>query len=148
MSLKQRINDEVKTAMRARDSARLSALRLLTAAIKQREVDERIELDDPAVVGVIEKLIKQRREAATQYEAGGRAELAAAERAEIDVLSAFMPAGLSPEEIAAAITTAIADTGATSAADMGKVMGVLKPALAGRADMSEVSRQVKATLAG
>lgn len=146
MSLKERINDEIKQAMRARDSARLSALRLLNAAIKQREVDERCELGDDAILAVIEKQIKQRKESASQYEAGGRSELAAAERFEIEVLSAFMPAALSAEEVDAAIERAITATGASGLADMGKVMAQLKAELAGRADMSEVSARVRSRL--
>ena len=146
MSLKERINDETKQAMRARDSARLSALRLLSAAIKQREVDERCELGDEAILAVIEKQIKQRKESASQYEAGGRSELAAAERFELEVLSAFMPAALSAEEVDAAIERAITATGASGPAEMGKVMTQLKAELAGRADMSEVSARVRSRL--
>lgn len=148
MSLKARINEDMKSALRAKDTARLSAIRLLMAAIKQREVDERIELDDGAVTGVVEKLLKQRKDSATQYDAAGRPELAAGERFEIEVLSAYMPAGLSAEEITQAVAQAIADCGAASPADMGKVMAILKPKLAGRADMAQVSAQVRATLAG
>lgn len=147
MSLKSRINEDMKSALRAKDAARLSAIRLLMAAIKQREVDERIELDDPAVVSVVDKLLKQRRDAATQYESAGRQDLATGERFEIEVLSAYMPAGLSAEEIATAIEQAVTVSGAASAADMGKVMALLKPQLAGRADMAQVSAQVRARLA-
>jgi uncharacterized protein YqeY len=146
MPLKSRINEEMKAALRAKDAPRLSAIRLLMAAIKQREVDERIELDDAAVVGVVEKLLKQRKDAASQYEAAGRLELAAGERFEIEVLTAYMPAGLSAEEIAEAIEQAVGTSGATGPADMGKVMAILKPALAGRADMAQVSAQVRARL--
>ena len=148
MSLKTRILDDVKAAMKARAAERLSTLRMLTAAMKQKEVDERVELDDGAILAIVEKLIKQRREAAAQFEAGGRAELAAAERAEIEVLSAYLPAPLSAAEIAAAIDAALAQTGAQTAKDMGRVMAMLKPGLAGRADLAQVSAQVKARLAG
>lgn len=147
MSLKSRINEDMKSALRAKDAPRLSAIRLLMAAIKQREVDERIELDDPAVVGVVDKLLKQRKDAATQYEAAGRQDLAAGERFEIEVLSAYLPAGLSAEEITTAIEQAVAASGAASPADMGKVITLLKPQLAGRADMAQVSSQVRARLA-
>ena len=148
MSLKQRIQDDMKSAMRAREAARLSAIRMLIAAIKQREIDERVELDDAGVMATVDKLVKQRREAATQYEAGGRPELAANERFEIEVLSAYLPAALPDAELDAEIAAAIAATGASSAADMGKVMAILKPKLAGRADMSEVSRRVRTRIAG
>jgi uncharacterized protein len=148
MSLKTRINEDMKSALRAKDAPRLSAIRLLLAAVKQREVDERIELDDAAVTAVVEKLLKQRRDAASQFEAAGRLDLAAGERFEITVLSAYMPAGLSAEEIAAAIAQAVASTGAAGPADMGRVMAILKPQLAGRADMAQVSGQVRARLAG
>ena len=146
MSLKVRINEDMKAAMRAKDSARLSALRLLLAAIKQKEVDERIELDDGAVLAVVDKILKQRRDSAAQYEGAQRFDLASAERFEIDVLSAYKPAGLSADEIAAAIDAAVAATGASGPADMGKLMAVLKPQLAGKADMAEVSKLVKARL--
>ena len=148
MSLKTRVQDDMKAAMRARETARLSAIRLLLAAIKQREVDERIELDDTGVLAVVDKLVKQRRDAAEQYDKAGRDELAAAERFEIDVLATYLPAALGEQELVAAIQAAITDTGARGAADMGKVMGVLKSQLAGRADMTEVSRRVRAQLAG
>jgi len=147
MTLKLRINEDMKNAMRAKDSARLGALRLLLAAIKQREVDERIELDDAAVLAVVEKQIKQRRDSVTQFEAAKREDLAAAERFEIDVLSAYMPAQLSEAEIDAAIDAAVTETGATGPAAMGKAMGLLKSRLAGRADMSQVSARLKAKLA-
>lgn len=146
MSLKARIQEDMKTALRAKESARLSAIRLLLAAVKQKEVDERIELDDTAVVATVEKLVKQRRDAAAQYEAAGRPELAAAERFEVEVLSAYLPAAMSDEELDAAIATAIAESGAASPADMGKVMAALKPRIAGRADMAEASRRVRAHL--
>ena len=148
MSLKVQISDDMKAAMRAKDSARLSALRLLLAAIKQREVDDRIELDDAAVVAVVDKMLKQRRDSVAQYEAAQRFDLASAERFEIDVLTAYKPAGLSTEQITIIIDTAVATTGASTPADMGKLMAVLKPMLAGKADMAEVSKLVKAALAG
>lgn len=146
MSLKVRINEDMKAAMRAKESARLSALRLLLAAIKQKEVDERIELDDGAVLAVVDKMLKQRRDSAAQYEGAQRFDLASAERFEIDVLSAYKPAGLSADEIAAAIDAAVAVTGASGPADMGKLMAVLKPQLAGKADMADVSKLVKSRL--
>ncbi|MDD3354534.1 GatB/YqeY domain-containing protein [Zoogloea sp.] len=146
MSLKVRINEDMKAAMRARESARLSALRLLLAAIKQREVDERIELDDAAIVAVVDKMLKQRRDSVTQYEGAQRFDLANAERFEIEILNAYKPQGLSTEQIASLVDEAISTTGATRAADMGKLMAVLKPQLAGKADMAEVSRLVKARL--
>jgi hypothetical protein len=146
MSLKVRINEDMKAAMRAKESARLSALRLLLAAVKQREVDERIELDDAAVLAVVDKMLKQRRDSVAQYEAAQRFDLANAERFEIDVLSAYKPAGLSADQIAAAVDEAIKATGASGAADMGKLMAVLKPQLAGKADMAEVSKLVKSRL--
>lgn len=148
MSLKARITEDMKTAMKAKESARLAAIRLLLAAIKQREVDERIELDDAAVTAVIEKLVKQRKDSATQYQAAGRQELADAEQFEIGVLSAYLPEKMGSDAIAAAVAAAVAETGAKGPADMGKLMGVLKPRLAGKADMAEVSRLVKAALAG
>ena len=147
MSLKERINEDMKAAMRAKDTARLSAIRLLLAAMKQKEVDERVTLDDAAVIAIIDKQLKQRRDSVTQYEAAKREDLAATERFEIEVLSAYMPVGLSDAEIDAAIAKAIADTGAAGPADMGKLMAVLKPALAGRADMAAVSAKVKAAFA-
>jgi uncharacterized protein YqeY len=147
MSLKARINEDMKTALRARETARLAALRLLLAAVEQREIDERIELDDAAVIAVVDKLIKQRRDSVEQYTLAKRQDLADAERFEIDVLSAFMPQQLSGDEIADLVRQALAETGAASARDMGKVMAWLKPKMAGRADMTAVSAQVKATLA-
>ena len=148
MSLKARITEDMKTAMKAKDSARLAATRLLLAAIKQREVDERIELDDAAVTAVIEKLVKQRKDSVAQYLAAGRQELADAEQFEIGVLSAYLPEKMGSDEIAAAVAAAVAETGAKGPADMGKLMAVLKPRLAGKADMAEVSKLVKAALAG
>ncbi|KAF7600254.1 MAG: glutamyl-tRNA amidotransferase [Candidatus Dactylopiibacterium carminicum] len=147
MSLKERISEDIKAAMRAKESAKLGTIRLLLAAIKQREVDERITLDDAAIQVVIDKLIKQRRDSVSQYEAAARLGLADAERAEIEVLKAYMPAALSDAEIDAEIAAAITATGAASPADMGKLMGVLKPKLAGRADMTAVSAKVKVALA-
>jgi len=147
MSLKERINSDMKAALKAHETAKLGAIRLLMAAMKQKEVDERITLDDSGIVAIADKLVKQRRDSVTQYDAAGRKDLADAERYEIEVLSAYMPAALTEEEIGAAIVAAIAQTGAKGPADMGKLMGVLKPQLAGRADMSKVSARVKAELA-
>ena len=147
MTLKERINEDMKAAMRARDPEKLSAIRLLLAAIKQREVDERVQLDDAAVISVIDKMLKQRKDSITQYEAAGRQDLVDAERFEADLLQTYLPAGLSRDEIAVATASAVAETGAAGPGDMGKVMGVLKPKLAGRADMTEVSKLVKAALA-
>ena len=146
MSLKEQITEDMKSAMRAKDSAKLSAIRLITAAIKQKEVDERIELDDTMVATIIEKMIKQRKDSITQFEAGNRPDLAEIEKAELVILSHYMPAGLSDEEIEAAVAAAVQATGATGPQDMGKLMGVLKPQLAGRADMTVVSAKVKAAL--
>ncbi|WP_434513920.1 GatB/YqeY domain-containing protein [Dechloromonas sp. ARDL1] len=148
MSLKARITEDMKAAMKAKEAAKLSAIRLLTAAIKQKEVDERVELDDTAVAAVIEKLVKQRKDSVTQYEAANRQDLADVEKAEIVILSAYLPEKMSSEEVAAAVAAAVAQTGAKGPADMGKLMGVLKPQLAGKADMAEVSKLVKAALAG
>ena len=147
MSLKDRINDDMKAAMRARDTARLGTIRLLLAAIKQREVDERVTLDDAAVTAVIDKMIKQRKDSISQFEAAGRTDLASNENAELAVLAEYMPAQLSEAEVAAEVRSAVAQTGAAGPQDMGKVMGVLKPKLAGRADMTAVSALVKAALA-
>lgn len=147
MTLKERINEDMKAAMRAGETGKRDAIRLLMAAIKQKEVDERIVLDDAQVVAVIDKMLKQRRDSITQYEAAGRQDLANAEKFEADLLTGYMPAGLSAAEIAAALAAAIADVGAAGPGDMGKVMAVLKPKLAGRADMSDVSKLVKAALA-
>ena len=146
MTLKERINEDMKAAMRARETARLAAIRLLMAAIKQKEVDERIQLDDAAVVAVIDKMLKQRRDSIVQYQAAGRQDLVDAEKFEADLLQTYMPAGLSDDEISAAVAAAVAETGAAGPGDMGKVMAVLKPRLAGRADMTEVSKRVKAAL--
>lgn len=146
MTLKARITDDMKTAMKAKETARLGAIRLLLAAIKQREVDERIELDDAAVVAIVEKLIKQRKDSVTQYEAAKRTDLADVEKFEIDILSAYVPEKMGSDEIAAAVAAAKAETGAVGPADMGKLMAALKPRLAGKADMAEVSKLVKAAL--
>ncbi len=148
MSLKARVTEDMKAAMRAKDAPRLSAIRLLQAAIKQREVDERIELDDAQVVAVIEKMVKQRRDSIGQYEAAGRQDLADAEKFELVLLQDYMPQQMGDAEIEAAVAKAVADSGAAGVQDMGKVMGLLKPALAGRADMGKVSVAVKARLAG
>ena len=148
MSLKTRITEDMKAAMKARESARLGAIRLLLAAIKQKEVDERGELDDAAVIAVIEKLTKQRKDSVAQYEAAGRQELADAEEFEIAVLAAYLPEKMSAADTAAAVAAAVAETGAAGPADMGKVMAVLKPRLGGKADMAEVSKLVKAALTG
>ena len=146
MSLKARILEDIKAAMKAKESFRLATLRLLSAAIKQKEVDERVELDDAAVLAILDKLIKQRKDSISQFEKGGRQDLADAEKAEGEVLSVYLPAQLSDEEITAAIDAAIATTGAAGAKDMGKLMGVLKPQLAGKADMGKVSALVKSKL--
>lgn len=146
MSLKDQIQEDVKSAMRAKDSDRLTTLRLITAAIKQKEVDERVVLDDPAVLTVLEKMIKQRKDSITQFAAGGRQDLVQKEEAELKVLTAYMPAQMSEAEIAAAVNQAISQVGAKGAQDMGKVMAVLKPALAGKADMGAVSRLLKEKL--
>ena len=146
MSLKLQISEDMKTAMRAKDTARLGAIRLLLAAIKQREVDERIELSDADVLAVIDKMMKQRRDSFSQFEAAGRKDLADIEQFEMSVLLGYMPQQLSAAEIDAAIGKAISASGAASAQDMGKVMAILKPQLAGRADIGKVSAQVKAQL--
>jgi uncharacterized protein len=146
VSLKARITEDMKTAMRARDSARLGAIRLLLAALKQREIDERIELTDADVVAIIDKMIKQRKDSIAQFDAGGRADLVAKEQFEIDVLQGYMPQPLSPTEIEKLVTDAVALSGAQGIAAMGKVIAVLKPQLAGRADMAQVSALVKAKL--
>jgi hypothetical protein len=148
MSLKSQVVEDMKNAMRAKDAARLSTIRMLLAAIKQREVDERIELTDADVLTIIDKMIKQRRDSITQFEAGKREDLAAIERAEVELLATYMPARLADAEIDTLIADAIASTGASGMAGMGKVMAVLKPRLAGRADMGAVSAQIKAKLAG
>jgi len=146
VSLKSQITEDMKNAMRAKDTTKLGAIRLLQAAIKQREVDERIELDDAAVVSVIEKMLKQRRDSITAYEGAGRNDLADAEKFEVSVLQAYMPQQLSDTEIAAIVEKVIAETGAAGAKDMGKVVGAVKPLVAGRADMGKVSGLIKAKL--
>jgi uncharacterized protein YqeY len=148
MSLKEQITDDMKAAMRAKESGRLSTIRLIIADIKRKELDEQIELNDTQVLAVVEKMIKQRKDSISQFEAGGRADLADIEKAELTVLAAYMPAGLSDEEVAAEVAAAVAATGAAGPQDMGKVMGVLKPKLAGRADMTAVSGLVKKALTG
>ena len=148
MSLKSQITEDMKNAMRAKDSARLSTIRMLLAAIKQREVDERIELADADVLSIIDKMIKQRRDSITQFEAGKREDLAAVERAEVALLAAYLPAQVGDAEIDALITEAIASTGAAGLPGMGRVMAILKPKLAGRADMGAVAARIKARLAG
>jgi len=147
MSLKEQITEDMKAAMRAKDSGRLATIRLLTAAIKQKEVDERIDVSDEQVLAIIEKMIKQRKDSISQFEAGGRQDLADIEKAELAILSTYMPAALSDAEVQAEIAAAVAAVGAAGPQDMGKVMGVLKPKLAGRADMSAVSAMVKVALA-
>lgn len=146
MTLKERITEEMKTAMRAADKERLATIRMIQAAIKQREVDERILLDDSQVLAAIEKMIKQRREAIVHFEAGHRADLVAKENAEIVILQSYLPAQLSPAELDALIADAIATTGATSVKDMGKVMGIVKTKAAGKADMGAVGARIKALL--
>ena len=148
MSLKDQITEDMKTAMRAKDAGKLATVRLILAEIKRKEVDEQTTLDDAQTLAIIEKMIKQRKDSITQFEAGGRQDLADIEKAELAVLAQYMPAGLSDEEIAAEVKAAVASTGASGPADMGKVMGVLKPKLAGRADMTAVSALVKKALSG
>jgi uncharacterized protein len=148
MPLKDRITEDMKTAMRAGEKERLGTIRLILSAIKQREVDERITLDDSQVLAAIEKMIKQRKEAITQFETGGRADLVAKETAEIGVLQAYLPAQMSDAEIDALIAEAIASTGAASIKDMGKVMGAVKAKAQGRADMGAVSARIKQKLNG
>ena len=148
MTLKTRLNDDVKTAMRARDKARLGVLRMTMAAIKQREVDERIELGDEDITAVIEKMIKQRRESVRQYRDGGREDLASVEEAEIEVLKVYLPEPLDEAAVGALIEEVIAATGASSMADMGKVMGQIKARAQGRVDMGAVSARIRARLSG
>jgi uncharacterized protein YqeY len=148
MPLRDQVNEDMKAAMKAREAEKLAAIRLLLAALKQREVDERITLDDAAVIAVVEKMIKQRKDSISQYEKAARQDLADKEKYEISVIEKYLPQQLSQAEIDAIIAEAIASTGAKGAADMGKVMGVVKPRLAGRADMGKVSGLVKAKLAG
>ncbi|MDB5842167.1 MAG: hypothetical protein JWQ23_4119 [Herminiimonas sp.] len=146
MGLKEKITDDMKAAMRAKEAARLGTIRLLTSAIKQKEVDERIELNDTQVLAIIEKMIKQRKDSISQFEAGGRQDLVDIEKAELAVLSAYMPAALSDAEVQAEVKAAVAEAGATGPQDMGKVMAIVKQKLAGRADMTAVSGFVKAAL--
>jgi uncharacterized protein YqeY len=148
MSLKARITEDMKAAMRAGDKDRLSCIRMLQAGIKQREVDERVELGDAEVLAVIDKMIKQRKESVAQFQAGNRADLVAKESAEIGVLSAYLPAQLGEAELEALVREAIAQTGAASMKDMGKVMGILKPKVQGRTDMGALSARIKSALGG
>ena len=146
MGLKEQITDDMKNAMRAKEADKLGTIRLITAAMKQKEVDERIELNDTMVLAIIEKMIKQRKDSITQFEAGGRQDLADKEKAELVILTAYMPAALSETEIAAEIAAAVAQVNPTGPQDMGKVMAIVKAKLAGRADMTAVSGLVKAAL--
>lgn len=146
MSLKEKITEDMKAAMRARETAKLATIRLMTAAIKQKEVDERIELTDEHVLAIIEKMIKQRKDSITQFEAGARQDLADIEKAELAILITYMPAALSDAEVQTEVAAAVAASGAAGPQDMGKVMAILKPKLAGRADMTAVSGLVKAAL--
>ncbi|MFM1869939.1 MAG: hypothetical protein RLY99_683 [Pseudomonadota bacterium] len=146
MSLKEQITEDMKNAMRAKDTGRLGTIRLLLAAMKQKEVDERVELDDAAVIAIVEKLIKQRKDSISQFQAANREDLVAIENAELVVLQAYMPAQMPEAEVAAVVAKAVAEVGATGPQDMGKVMGIVKPQLAGKADMGVVSAQVKAAL--
>jgi len=148
MALKERINDDMKAAMRARETERLGTIRLLTAAMKQKEVDERVDLDDAAIVGIVDKLIKQRKDSIEAFQKAGRQELADKEAAEITVLQAYLPARLSADEVAAEVRAIVAELGAKGPGDMGKVMGAAKQRLAGKAEMGQVSAAVKAALAG
>jgi uncharacterized protein len=148
MPLREQLNEDIKNAMKAREQDKLAALRLMLSAVKQREVDERITLDDAGVAAVVEKMIKQRKDSISQYEKAQRQDLADKEKYEISVIEGYLPKQLSEAEVTAAIDAAIASTGARGAADMGKVMGVVKPQLAGKADMGKVSAMVKARLAG
>ena len=147
MSMKQQLTEDMKAAMKAGEKHKLGVIRLINAAIKQREVDERIELDDTAVIAVLDKMVKQRKDSVSKYEAANREDLAEIERAEIVVIEAYLPAKMGEAEIVAAIQAAIAETGAAGPADMGKLMGALKPKLAGQADMGLVSKLVKQLLA-
>lgn len=146
--LKQRLTEAMKDAMRARDKSRLGTVRLILAELKRIEVDERIELDDTRVLSVLDKMTKQRRDSIAQFEAAGREDLAASETNELEVISTFLPAAMSDEDIDQLISDAIAQTNASSMADMGKVMGIIKPKAQGRADMGEISKRIKATLNG
>lgn len=148
MSLKDQITEDMKTAMRAKDSERLGTIRLLLAALKQKEVDERVELDDAMVVAIVDKLVKQRKDSVTAFTQGGRTDLADKEAAEIKVLEVYLPQRMSAEEVAAEVKAIVAELGAKGPGDMGKVMGAVKTRLAGKADMGQVSAAVKAALAG
>jgi len=148
MALREQLNEDIKTAMKAREADKLGALRLMLSAVKQREVDERITLDDAGVIGVVEKMIKQRKDSIAQFEKAARQDLVDKEKYEVSVLEGYLPKQLSQAEVEAIVAEAVASTGAQSAADMGKVMGVVKPRLAGRADMGKVSALVKQKLAG
>jgi uncharacterized protein len=148
MSLKERITEDMKAAMRAKDTERLGTIRLLTAAMKQKEVDERIELDDVAVVGILDKMLKQRKDSIEAFEKAGRQDLADKEKAEVTLLQAYLPARLSADEITAEVRAIVAELGAKGPGDMGKAMGAVKSRLAGKADMGQVSAAVKAALAG
>jgi uncharacterized protein len=147
MSLKARITEDMKTAMRAGEKDRLLVIRLILAALKQREVDERIELDDAQILGILEKMLKQRRDSIEQYSAANREDLAAVERAEVEVIQTYLPAALSADEIAAIVAKAITDSGAAGPRDMGKVIALVKPQVTGRADMGQISELIKARLA-
>ncbi|MES3021196.1 MAG: GatB/YqeY domain-containing protein [Pseudomonadota bacterium] len=146
MSLKEQITEDMKNAMRAREAGKLGTIRLILAEMKRKEVDERIELNDAQVLAIVEKMIKQRKDSISQFEAGNRADLADIEKAELVVLAAYMPEGLSDAEIAAAVADAVAASGAAGPQDMGKVMAIVKPKLAGRADMGAVSALIKKAL--
>ena len=148
MTLKAQLTEDMKTAMKAGEKDRLGVIRLINAAIKQKEVDERVEMTDPLVVGVLEKMVKQRKDSISQYDAAGRDDLASIERYELGVIDAYLPAKMDEASVAAAVAAAIAETGASGPADMGKLMAVLKPKLAGQADMGLVSQLVKKALAG
>jgi uncharacterized protein len=147
MSLKARITEDMKTAMRAGEKDRLLVIRLILAALKQREVDDRIELDDAQILGILEKMLKQRRDSIEQYSAANREDLAAVERAEVEVIQTYLPAALSSDEIAAIVAKAITDSGAAGPRDMGKVIALVKPQVTGRADMGQISELIKARLA-
>jgi uncharacterized protein YqeY len=146
MSLKQQISDDMKAAMRAKEAGKLATIRLMLAEIKRKEVDEQIEVSDEQVVAIIDKMVKQRKDSITQFEAGGRQDLADIEKAELEVLAAYKPAGLSDEAVAAEVAAAVAASGASGPQDMGKVMAIVKPKLAGKADMTVVSALVKKAL--
>jgi uncharacterized protein YqeY len=148
MALRDQLNEDIKVSMKAREAEKLGALRLLSAAVKQREVDERITLDDAGVVAVIEKMLKQRKDSIEQFEKAQRQDLADKEKYEVSVLQAYMPQALSEAEVAAIVAEAVAASGAKAPSDMGKVMGLVKPKVAGRADMGKVSALIKSTLAG